>query len=271
MIAVQTAPFVKYPLETMVKKLKQLGIKQVELHSSNSTHWTPKFAQVVRKYIEENKISISGFVWQPTGIKPWWEPIGFSPFSGDSIEDSIRCLEDNIEIAHNLGADFMTIYETTNKTSTTDKEAWKNLVNIFSEASRIAGESGITLVNEFHPGMFASTPDRAIKLVDDVNSVYFKACLDLCHAYVMTEGNVPKFIRQLGGRIGHVHLASTDGVPHMHMPLGTGLVNIKNCLNTLSDIGYEGPWSLCMYGYPCPEQAVSKSINFLKEQEVKFL
>ncbi len=129
-----------------------------------------------------------------------------------------------------------------------------------------AMEPGVRLVNEFHPpGDFASTPERAIALIDEVDSPNFTACLDFCHAEVMAPGDAEGFIRRLGvERIGHIHIAGGDSHPHMHRAVGTGEVDAIRLLAVLREIGYDANYSLCLYGNPLPRRAIRQSVDYLR-------
>ncbi len=49
-------------------------------------------------------------------------------------------------------------------------------------------------------------------------------------------------IRLLGARIRHVHIKDKNAA-NQNVLLGTGLVNFKEVMEALADIGYEGPYT----------------------------
>lgn len=131
--------------------------------------------------------------------------------------------------------------------------------------AKIGATNGVKVFNEFHPGFFASTIERAPRLIRDVDSADFLSCIDFCHAEVITGGEPVRFIEALEGQTGLVHLADSDGItPMIHPPLGEGIVDLSSCLDAFQrlifrDIG------VCAYGCSMPERTIeisAYSVNF---------
>lgn len=256
MIAIQTVIFGGYPVELMFERLQVLGVQAVEFWQGHLPFKTERYCRETREVARRFGIEIIGYVWKGKG---------FDPYRADARESSLNALREDIEAAAYLGASFVTIAEGSKPEGVAGDEAWESLVGVFREAARMAREMGVILVNEFHPGMFASTVERAPRLIDEVGSDYFKGCVDFCHAHVITRGRPLEFIRALKGRIGHVHIGDGDGTPCLHLPLGDGKVDVRGCIETVESLGYQGSWSLCLYGYPFPQEGVRRSLQRMKE------
>jgi len=258
MVAVQSIIFNAYPIELTIRTLHGLGITELELWEGHLPRKIPMYYDLMKKMAHENSIDIIGLVWDNKG---------FNPYSAKSEDQSstLDCMKRNIEFCREIEAKFLTIAEGKPEPQFMQKpeESWNNLIDALKQFSDLAGENGITIVNEYHPGMFASTVDKAPKLVDEISSKWFKACIDLCHIDVITNGKAEDLIRVLDKRIGHVHLGDGNGTPIMHLPLGYGRINVKACIDEIKAIGYKGFWSLCLYGCPFPEYAVRKSLQWL--------
>ena len=266
MVAVQSIIFNKYPVEQTLRTLRDMNVTEIELWEGHLPRKLPIYYDLVKKVAKENGIEVIGLVWDGKGFNPY-------SVKSEDRSSTLDFIKNNIEVCHGIGMKFVTVAEGRPKPPLNDKagesEAWENLVEAFQLASDIAGEYEITIVNEYHPGMLASTTEKAPKLVDDVDSKWFKACVDFCHADVITGGKPMEFVRALGKRISHVHLGDGDGTPHMHLPLGFGRVDVKACIDEIKSTGYKGHWSLCIYGCPFPEYAVSKSMEWLQKNDFR--
>jgi len=265
MITVQTSVFEKYPIEQMLTVLQKLGVKQVELHSCHLPYRNKINCEFAKEVVSQFGMEIVGYVWEHRGVNPWWDAVGFNPYLKEGVKPSIQCLLDNIEIAKTLGVSFMTIFETHKPDQIEDGVAWQRLLNVFKVGTQAAQDAGLILENEFHPGMFASTMEKAPRLIEEIDSPNFRACVDLCHANIMTGGDPHKLIKILDGYIGHVHLASGNNIPHLHLPVGTGQIDVYSCIDQLKKISYQGLWSLCLFGFPFPEYAVKVSLANLRK------
>ncbi|RLF31479.1 MAG: hypothetical protein DRN07_07105, partial [Thermoplasmata archaeon] len=188
----------------------------------------------------------------------------FKPYTPDGVEESVKFIENNVLAAKALGASFVCFAEGRLPQGVPEEEGWSRLVEVLKRGAEFAESNGIMLVDEFHPNLTASTPEKAPKLIDEVGSPAFKGCLDFCHAYVITNGDPVSMIKALGDRIGHVHIADASGEPGMHVPLGKGKVDYKACIAAIKEIGYQGEWTLCMHGYSFPEHAAKVCIAALE-------
>lgn len=266
-LGVQTACLEQYPLEDALDYLEQAGIDQVELISGHLRHKTPAYCEDVAAEVRDRGMEISGYVWDGAGAVPWFESRTFRAMEPGGVPDAVECIRQNVAVAAALGGSHLVVIEPRGPEKGLDEPtAWRQMVTAFREGAAIAADAGIRLVNEFHPpGDFASTPEKAIALIDEVDSPHFTACLDFCHAGVMAPGDPEGFIRRLGvDRIGHVHISGGDSHPHMHLAAGNGEVDAVGLLAALRDIGYAGNYSLCLYGNPLPRRAIRQSVEHLK-------
>ena len=265
-LGVQTACLEQYPLEDVLDFLQETGIGQVELVGSHLMYKTPAYCEDVAAAVRERGMEISGYVWDGNGAVPWFQGRRFRAMEPDGVEDAIECIRQNVAVTAALGGAHLVVIEPRGPEAGLDEHtAWEQLVIAYREGATIAADAGIRLVNEFHPpGDFASTPERAIALIDEVGSSNFTACLDFCHAEVMAPGDAELFIRRVGvDRIGHVHIAGGGQHPHMHQAVGIGDVDAFRLLSVLQEMGYNANYSLCLYGNPLPKRAIRQSVDYL--------
>jgi len=260
MLMVNTHIFSAYPVEVMLKVLKGSGIKGVELWAGFLPFKTESNYRLAREVFEGSGIKISGLLPDPGSSGN----CGLNLYDPSKRAESVKFFENNAKVAKALGASMINVAEGNPPQGMNETEAWKNLISAMKESARVAADSGIMIVNEFHPGLFASTLEKAPRLFEEVGSGSYKACLDFCHAYVITGGHPEKMIRAVGKNIGLAHIADGDGLPSMHLPPGDGKVDVKKCLEEVKKTGSKPAYSLCLYGYSFPEDGVRKSLKALK-------
>jgi len=246
-------------METMLKKVSTLGVDEVEFDPTFTRLIKAKgYCSILKKVAQEYGIEIVGL---------FNDFLYFKPYSSTAKErnKTVESIKRNIDFCKEIGASFFTIAEGNLPQDVKEDEGWERLIEVFGRVADYAEEQGIMVVNEYHPGMFASTLEKAPQLIDDINSKSFKACYDTCHAYVITEGTPEKLIEALGQRIAHVYLGDSDGTPMAHFPIGYGRVNIEQCIRDIQGLGYRGRWSLVLYLTPTPEWAVKTSLEQLEQ------
>ncbi len=186
-----------------------------------------------------------------------WRPL-------EDHASSVACLVRNMEAVAEFGGKIVTMAEGAVPSGADPDDVWRKTVAAFKEVAKIGEKLGIKMVNEYHPCLMASTVEKAAKLIDDVGSPAFQACVDFCHTDVITGGKSVEMIKTLKGRIGHVHIADGDGLPNMHLPVGEGRVDVSVCLQAVKEAGYDGDFSLCLWGFNFPELAIRNSAPRVK-------
>mgnify|MGYP004461870271 CR=1 FL=1 len=88
-----------------------------------------------------------------------------------------------------------------------------------------------------------STCSRAaehIRYVDNLDSKWFTACLDIGHAFLVSE-NPADSIRALGSeRLGALHVHDVDGIHDSHTIPYFGVIDWDDVMSALAEIGYKG-------------------------------
>jgi sugar phosphate isomerase/epimerase len=203
------------------------------------------------------------------------DDIGFTAYLGPDADkgraDAISFVKYNVEIATTLGARHICSAEGRLPQGADEKEMWNRLVRTLKEAAPILEEAGITFDLELHPGLIASTPEKAPKLIKEVGSEAVRICLDFCHANVITQGDPVKMIKALEETIGTIHISDGNQIPSLHLPIGQGEIDVDACIKAVKETGYEGIWVLCMFGCAFPELSLKTAVKFLKEKHPDIL
>ncbi len=112
-----------------------------------------------------------------------------------------------------------------------------------AELLPVSRQCGVGLMLENLPGGFNSAADLA-PLLDPLPEVGLH--LDIGHANLQVVANTAdELIRAYTPRLRHVHLHDNKGgAADLHLPLGTGTVDVERHLRTLKASGYDGTITL---------------------------
>lgn len=200
---------------------------------------------------------------------------GFASYLGADRDkgraDSVAFVRHNVDLAVALGAEHFSCAEGRLPEGADETETWERLVQTLKLGAAIAEAKGVTIQIELHPGLIASTPEKAPKLIEEVGSDAVRVCLDFCHANVITQGDPAGMIRALKGTLGAIHIADGVQVSGLHLPIGRGEIDVDACINAVKEVGHDGPWVLCMYGCAFPELTLRTAVQFLKDRHPDIL
>lgn len=85
-----------------------------------------------------------------------------------------------------------------------------------------------------------SRPEEFVRYVDELNSEWFVACLDIGHAVLVCE-NPANFVRALGKeRLHALHVHDVDGIHDSHTLPYFGCCNWEEVMKALAEIDYDG-------------------------------
>ena len=125
---------------------------------------------------------------------------------------------------------------------------------------RLLGEHaqnlGLEIALELEPFSLSLVRDVAsmVRFLDDVAHPSVKANLDISHLHL---SRVPaEEIRQLSGRVAHVHLSDCDGKVHGDLPPGRGVVDFMPYLKEIKALGLDGAISIELEYSPEPDKIV---------------
>ena len=270
MLLVSNHMFPSGPIEGVFERLKRAGAGGLDLFLPHIPYlldgrFGPKNLLLCRQAAEAAGLPIKSIIGAPLQGNA-----GFGAYLGADADrgraESVAFIRYNVELAAALGASHVCIAEGRLPDGADEREMWGRLVQTFKEAAVIAEAKGVTIQIELHPGLIASTPEKAPKLIEEVGSKAVRICLDFCHANVITKGDPVGMIRALKGTLGAIHIADGIQVPGLHLPIGAGEIDVDACIRAAKEAGHDGPWVLCMYGNAFPEFTLRTAVRFLKER-----
>ncbi len=107
----------------------------------------------------------------------------------------------------------------------------------------VAKDWGVGLMVENIPGEFNSLPELS-ELLDPIPELGLH--LDIGHANLMvTQNTADDILRKFSNRLQHVHLHDNKGgAADLHLPLGSGSINVRHYVQLLRSSGYDSTITL---------------------------
>lgn len=263
------------PIEAIFERLKAAGAGGLDLFIPhipyvNDTRFGPENRRSCVQAAEHAGLPIESIICAPTP-----DGKGFGAYLGDNVDqgraDAVAFIRHNVDLCVALGAKHFSFAEGRLPDGADEAKIWARLVRTLKLGAAICEAKGVTMQIELHPGLIASTPEKAPRLIEEVGSPAVRICLDFCHANVITGGDPVGMIRELKGCMGAIHIADGIQVGGLHLPIGRGEIDVDACINAVKEVGHDGPWVLCMFGCAFPELSLRTAIQFLQERHPDIL
>jgi sugar phosphate isomerase/epimerase len=215
--------------------MAEMGLEFIDLTLEPPAAFSGKVdARQIRSLVEEHRMQVVGHT---AFYLPMASP--FEEIRRASVNELRRCLETFAEV----GARWMNLHPDRN-TPLHSRAFYvgRNILSI-SELMPHAERCGVGLMIENLPGDF-NTPEQLGELLDPLPELGLH--LDIGHANLLVPHNMTEAIlNTYGTRLRHVHLHDNKGgVADLHLPLGTGSVDVRRAVKALKTCGYDGTITL---------------------------
>ncbi|KUO49105.1 MAG: hypothetical protein APF76_01440 [Desulfitibacter sp. BRH_c19] len=100
---------------------------------------------------------------------------------------------------------------------------WEKLIPILEREE-------ITIVLE---NVFDVNPEPLKRMVETLNSKYFKVCLDVGHCNVFSDYSIGTWLNVLGESVRYLHISDNDGIRDNHLAVGKGNIKFKDIARNL--------------------------------------
>ena len=240
-----TVNFRKYELERILPALRKIGFEYFETQSTGP--WCPHvdlFKDDPQALVDlKNKYGFKAI----TGL---WCKNGNFIANPECVSSGIRC----VEWAAAAGIPVVHMGDGNKPETMSDEDAWKALEENLAPVFEVAKKNGVILAIEPH-GAYSLTGDGLKKLLTlgtpDVLGVNYDGCNVFRAGYVEsnnnesgykkldTHGDEVEVLKMVADRVVHVHAKDSDKDGNC-VALGTGLVKVKECVEYLKSVGYDG-------------------------------
>jgi sugar phosphate isomerase/epimerase len=287
-------PYADHPVDwdTVCDRLRELGFDGVELGGfpphPNPDDVPPQDRAAIRAGVEERGMAFSGLAAN------LWHLHLADTDDNQAYLDEFR---KNCVFANDLGINGIrvdTVQPPTLLASEDEATVLRRVTGTFAEANRIARDHGLYLTWEFEPGFVLNKPSDVLRVLDAVDDTNFGVLYDTSHGHMVAvvgarhqgaaetlPGGQVEFIRQLSGRINHVHLIDSDNSCHkdeqgedetsMHLPFGRGVVDFDPILTELAkeDLGHDW-WTVDLCFWPDAWDATAVCKSFMDQVNQRY-
>lgn len=156
-----------------------------------------------------------------------------------AVDELARCLH----VFARLGSEWMNIHPDRHAPFHSRDFIIEQNIRSLRELLPVSEETGVGLMIENIPGDFNDAGQLG-ELLDPIPSLGLH--LDIGHCNLMVRQNTTgEIMERYGNRLRHVHLHDNKGgAADLHMPLGTGTVDVPRHIAMLQDHGYDGTITL---------------------------
>jgi len=204
--------------------------------------------------------------------RQFWEPL-FEPSLANPdqalrrwrIDYSKKC----IDMAQVLGAPCVSITSGRLVSGSSPEESTNLFRDSLMELLDYAKDASIRVGIEYEPGLLIERYEELAAFLQEMDSVYLGANLDLGHSHVLGE-SPEKVIGGLSSKIFHVHVEDIRARKHYHLIPGTGDMDFAELFSMLERHSYEGFATVELYTY-ChqPDAAAKQALNYLQTLAVR--
>jgi sugar phosphate isomerase/epimerase len=193
--------------------------------------WWQVNPKAIREKLQEHDLPVVGHT-------AYYLPIG-SPFTSirkATIEELKKCLD----VFAFVGAKWMNVHPDRQQHLHEREDIISYNIETFSELLPIARNLGVGIMVENVPVHFNSV-EQLGELLDPLPELGLHLDIGHCNLRGSLTGNsYEEIIEVYGSRLKHVHLHDNKGgTADLHLPLGTGNVDLFGCVRALKSVGYD--------------------------------
>ncbi len=273
-LSFSTNAFVKYSVIVAVERIAAIGYQGVEL-LADAPHLyadsvTSSDLNELKRVLDRTTLVVAN-VNANTAVgyygRKFWEPL-FEPSLANPhrelrkwrIAYSKKC----INMACALGAPCVSLTSGRPVPGVSPEQSIEFLRDSLQELLKYAEDKSVRIGIEYEPGLLIERCEELLMLIEDINSPYLGANLDLGHSHVLGE-DPETIVSALERRLFHVHMEDIRARKHYHLIPGTGDINFAELFRILRDHNYEGFATVELYSYPHePEAAARQALSYLK-------
>ena len=266
--------FVRYSAVEAIEKIAKIGYEGIELLADEPHLYADELSksdlEKVKSAIERSGLKVAN-INANTAMgyygRQFWEPL-FEPSLANPdkilrnwrIDYTKKC----IDLADFLDAPFVSVTSGRPAPGISPEESRDLLIDSLEKLVEYSSKRSIGIGVEYEPGLLVECFDELSGLLEQIDSPYLGANLDLGHSHVL--GEDPRVvINGLGRRVFHVHIEDIRGRKHYHLVPGTGDIDFRKILGILTENGYNGFATVELYTYPDrPEEVARQSLHYLR-------
>ena len=235
-----TSGYQRNPLEHCFMDAKEYGYDYIELWGGRPHAYAPDLKagdiNEVRRLIEKYEMPVLGYTPEHNAY-----PYNYMIGSEAQRRDAVDYLKLSLEMAKEMGAEFVLTSPANGPYLTTYTHFWSRLENNIQEFANYAAKLEIKLVVEAltpYESNFFTRANDLVELFRRVDNPYVVGMCDIVPPFVQHE-SIMAYFDKLGNKMDHMHIIDGENGSDTHMIPGEGNIPIKEMLYEMKRIGYD--------------------------------
>lgn len=267
-IAVGNYTYPLYPFSYYLDSMVKLGITNIEIWAAG-----PHFYLEDMTYgmLRELGGAIKKRNLQPICLTPeqCMYPINIGAKEPWIRKRSVRYFEKGLRAAEMLGIRRMLVTPGNGYRNQSNEETRKYTVENLRYLAEKAKEKGIILLLEHLTAETTNLAIKASQLAELCREIGCDNLIGMADTDMMSRygESVKDYIRELNGKVGHVHFV--DGMPGGHLAIGDGALPMDQFWKELCEAEYQGYLSLEIISdryHLAPEEAIERSLCWIRKR-----
>lgn len=244
-IGMFTSGYQRNPLEHCFQDAKEYGYDYIELWGGRP-HAYPydlKAGDIneVRRLIEQYEMPVYGYTPEHNAY-----PFNYMIGSEAQREDAVAYLKTAIDMAKEMGSNFVLTSPANGGYLATYEQMWSRLEKTIRELGDYAAKKEIHLVVEAltpYESNFFTRANDLVELFRRVGNPYVVGMCDVVPPFVQHE-SIMAYFDKLGSKMHHMHIIDGEQGTDSHIIPGEGSMPLKEMLYELKRINYQGTATL---------------------------
>lgn len=244
-IGMFTSGYQRNPLEHCFQDARRFGYDFIELWGGRPHAFAP---DLKAGEIEEVKRLIDQYEMPVLGYTPEHNAYPYNFMIGSELQrrDAVEYLKLCLDMAKELGSDYMLVSPAHAGYQTSYEEIWSRMEKTIRELGEHAEKTGVKLVVEtltpYETNAFKSANDAA-ELFKRIDSPYVVGMCDLVPPFVQHE-SILAYLDKLGDKMYHFHIIDGEQGTDSHIVPGEGSIPLREFFMELKEAGYQGTATL---------------------------
>lgn len=240
-IGMFTSGYQRNPLEHCFIDAKRFGYDYIELWGGRPHAYAPDLKagdiNEIRRLIDRYEMPVRGYTPEHNAY-PYNYMIGTEAMRQDAVE----YLKLSMDMAKEMGADFVLISAGHAGYGTPYQEIWERFFKTVRELTHYAEETDIKLIMEtmtvYETNVMRSVNDYA-RVFEEIDSPNLVGMCDIVAPFTQGE-SIMDYFDKLGDKMYHMHLVDAVADSDSHMIPGEGQIPFPELIKELKEIDYKG-------------------------------
>lgn len=239
-IGMFTSGYQRNPLEDCFKDAKEYGYDYIELWGGRPHAYAPDLKNgdinELKQLIDKYEVPVLGFTPEHNAY-----PFNYMIGKENQRRDAIDYLKLSLDMAKEMGAEYMLTSPANGGYLATDEVLWSTLYETIEELGNYAAKKEVKLIVEpltpYESNFFTRANDL-VRLFEKIDNPYVAGMCDVVPPFVQHE-SIMAYFDKLGDKMAHLHIIDGKQGTDDHIIPGEGCIPIKEMLYELKRIGYD--------------------------------